>query len=191
MKKNTSRPIIIDNCIQLNIKDLKNLGYLIGSGSKKFDLKWTIGTQVSEISVCLINNRDKGIMEFSYIINEEPVKYRIRLICKPTNLGKGVIWYFICPATHRLCRKLYLGYKYFVHREAIENSYYSKQIKSKKYREIVATFGKDFKIDELYEELFSKNFKRYYAGKPTKRFLTIIQKLRRLEGKKFNLSNCL
>ncbi len=191
MAKLATHPFIIDECKQIDIKNLKDWGYLRNPGKKEFDLRWTIGTQVSEIGACLINNREIGFLILSYIIDEAPVKYKIRLLNKPSNLGKGVLWYFICPVTGEVCRKLYLGTKYFVHREALQGGYYSKQTRSKKYRDIVRVFGAGFKADDLYDEIYSKHFRRFYNGKPTKRFLKIIKELRRLEGDKFNLRNCL
>lgn len=191
MGKCSTHPFIIDRCRQINMKDLKDWGYLKNRGSKMFSITWTLGNEISNISVWLVKNREKGFLELSYIIDSIPVKYKIRLITKPSNLGKGVVWYFVCPATQKLCRKLYLGNRYFIHRDELEGSYYSKQVRSKKYREMVRVFGAGFEADELYDEIYSKNFRRFYKGKPTKRFKAIVKRLMQLEGNKFNLKDCL
>lgn len=191
MGKCATYPLIIDRCKDIRIKDFRDLGYLKSPGSRRFSMQWTRGTEVAEIGVCLVNNREKGFVELSYIIDEVPVKYKIRLITKPSNLGKGVVWYFVCPVTKKLCRKMYLGYPYFVHREGLSGSYYSKQVKSKKYREMVRVFGVVFEVDKLYEEIYSKGFRRYYGGKPTKRFQIIVKRLMQIEGGRFNLNDCL
>lgn len=191
MGKMATYPLVIDRCKQISITDLKNFGYLSKTGSVKFDLVWGSRSQKSKISVWLLSSRIKGFVELSYVVDGEPIKYKVKLVCKISNLGKGNIWYLVCPFSQKLCKKLYLGDKHFVNRELLEGSFYSKQLESKKYREIVTVFGKDFKIDDLYEQLHSKNFKKFYAGKPTKRFLMILKKLKQLEGENFNLKNCL
>jgi hypothetical protein len=48
-------------------------------------------------------------------------------------------------------------------------------------------FGSYFKLDGLYEQLYSKHFKMHYNGKPTKRYLRLIQQINRAEH--FNMSN--
>lgn len=58
---------------------------------------------------------------------------------------------------------------------------YDSQTKSKKWRNMDKTFGAYFKIDELYEQLYKKHFKKFYAGKPTKRYLKIINQINRIE----------
>lgn len=66
----------------------------------------------------------------------EKVEYKIYLSSKPSNLEKGNVWYFICPATHKFCRKLYDVGRYFVHREDLPNAYYEKQTLSQKNRDL-------------------------------------------------------
>ena len=58
---------------------------------------------------------------------------------------------------------------------------YQNQIESKKWREWNRIFAKDFN-DDVYTELYSKNFKRYYNGKMTKRFARISKKLQEIEN---------
>ena len=42
-------------------------------------------------------------------------------------------------------------------------------------------FGSYFESDSIYEQLYKKNFKKTYAGKPTKRYLKLSEKLERIE----------
>jgi len=58
---------------------------------------------------------------------------------------------------------------------------YQKQIESKKWRSWNTIFAKDFN-DEVYKELYSKYFKRFYWGKMTKRFARISKKLQETEN---------
>ena len=58
---------------------------------------------------------------------------------------------------------------------------YESQIQSKKWREIEKIYGVCFDVDNLYEQLYSKHFKKFYAGKPTKRYLKIMRQLQKVE----------
>jgi len=95
---------------------------------------------------------------------------------EPSNLGKGNIWYFLCPATGKRCRKLYLVGERFLHREAFEGCFYQKQVQSKYYTYLENTIGREFEADEAYDEMHRPFFKKYYNGKPTKRYLRLMKK---------------
>jgi len=70
---------------------------------------------------------------------------------------------------------------HFLHRTASTNGMYECQTTSKKWRFIENAFGSFFKADKLYDELYSKHFKKFYAGKPTKRYLKILNQLQKYE----------
>ena len=38
-----------------------------------------------------------------------------------------------------------------------------------------------FHSDKLYEQIYQKHFRRTYAGKPTKKYLKIMQKINRID----------
>ncbi len=44
------------------------------------------------------------------------------------------------------------------------------------------TFGSVLDSDKLYEQLYSKHFKKFYAGNPTKKYLKIISQLQKAEN---------
>ncbi len=111
----------------------------------------------------------------------EPIKYRVQLLAIPSNLGKGLIWYFICPHTGKRCRKLHLVGKYFYHRTACRGLY-ENQTKSKYYKILEKAMGGGYKSDQLFEQLYKKNFKKQYAGKPTKKYLKLTQQIQRVES---------
>jgi hypothetical protein len=58
---------------------------------------------------------------------------------------------------------------------------YETQTQSKKYRRLDKTLGAYFKSDNLYSELYKKNFKKSYAGKPTKKYLRIVKQIQEAE----------
>ena len=108
--------------------------------------------------------------------------YKVHLVSVPSNLGKGIVWYFLCPETNKRCRKLYSIGGYFLHREAFKGCMYESQIQSKKYRQLDKTLGAYFRTDELYSQLYKKHLKKTYAGKPTKRYLRILEGIQRAEN---------
>ena len=120
-------------------------------------------------------------IELDYKYRDEPRKYRVRLVSVPSNLGAGEVWYFLCPHTGKRCRILYSVGGWFLHREAFRRVYYDSQVQSKKTRNYMHVVGPLFKTDKLYDELYKPYFKRYYAGKPTKRYARIQKKLERSE----------
>ena len=58
---------------------------------------------------------------------------------------------------------------------------YDCQTKSKYYRKLDKTLGTYFKTDKLYEQLYKKHFKKQYAGKPTKKYLKIMEQIQQVE----------
>ena len=63
---------------------------------------------------------------------------------------------------------------------------YETQTQSKKYRHLDKTIGAYFKSDNLYSELYKKNFKKTYAGKPTKKYLRIMEQIQKAENIPYN-----
>ena len=54
---------------------------------------------------------------------------------------------------------------------------YEKQTQSKKSRYLDKTLGIYLQTDQLFEQLYKKNFKKQYAGKPTKKYLKLTQQI--------------
>ena len=42
--------------------------------------------------------------------------------------------------------------------------------------------GAYFNLDKLYKQLYSKHFKKFYAGKPTKKYKRIMEQLQKAES---------
>lgn len=70
---------------------------------------------------------------------------------------------------------------YFAHRDTFKDAYYEKQVLSSKKRADYKFFEAYFGLDRIYEELYSKHFKKFYAGKPTKRYLKLLERIKRGE----------
>jgi len=91
------------------------------------------------------------------------------------------MWFFRCPSTGKLCRKLYSIEGYFLHREAFKFCFYEKQIQSKYARSLEKNFGGYFKAESLFEQIHKKHLKKSYAGKPTKKFTKLSRELQKAE----------
>ncbi|WP_330747596.1 hypothetical protein [Chryseobacterium sp. CP-77] len=167
----------------ITIADLKKLGYLEPNISMSRNLFWTDknGERTSSITVIIDTTEIKGSITFDYTYNQsQKINYTVQLITRPSNLGNGLLWFFVCPSTFKVCRKLHLNSGYFLHRTAFKDVYYEKQLQSKKWRSWEKTFG-SYLDDRLYEQLYKKHFKKFYNGKPTKKYLQIMKKIKTRE----------
>jgi len=161
-----------DHCKTLSISDLRHLGYRDFYENKTGTVSWSLdGNKVASISIALRLGSDGPYLQLSYEYNDTPINYAVKLVWVPSNLGKGVVWYFSCPQTGKRCRKLYAVEKYFLHRDACKGKgglYYiqtlsHKQRERQRFRE--QAFG-----DKVEKAMFTeKYFKPMYAGKSTKR----------------------
>jgi hypothetical protein len=70
---------------------------------------------------------------------------------------------------------------------AFPNGMYECQTRSKTWRQFDRVYGSYFKLDRLYEELYSKHFKTHYNGQPTRRYLKLTKRIN--EGERFTNSD--
>lgn len=172
----------VERCNTVSITKLKEWGYL-NNGIKSGVISWSISGEVhSRIGIKSTITEHKQYITFEYTQNGEIIKYDVHIESIPSNLGKGKIYYFVCPTTGKQCRKLYHNSKYFLHREAFRYFYYDKQIESKKSRYLGSVFSKVFLKDEVYDEQYKKHFKTHYNGKITKRYQKILDKIKIAES---------
>lgn len=182
MPKPYTFPTLYNEALQISISKLKDWGYLSPGEKKSGTLTWSRnGNQTGSISIKVNTHSEQPYIELDYKYRNEPRNYKVRLVSIPSNLGKGLIWYFLCPQTNKRCRKLYSIGGYFLHREAFNGCMYETQTQSKKYGQLDKTLGAYFRTDELYSQLQQKHFKKTYAGKPTKRYLRILGAIQRAE----------
>ena len=73
----------------------------------------------SRLRIQGVFNESDQYLYLSYNCNDNSHYYKILLTSIPSNLGKGVVWYFICPFTWKRCRKLHLLDERFMHRSAL------------------------------------------------------------------------
>ncbi|SDS49771.1 hypothetical protein SAMN04515667_2309 [Formosa sp. Hel1_31_208] len=182
MPKPYTFPIIYDEVLQISITKLKEWGYLNSQRFRSNIITWsTNGEKTSSILIKLITRGEQSYIELDYKFGNEARKYKVGLVSVPSNLGKGVIWYFLCPQTNRKCRKLYSISGYFLHREAFGGCMYESQTQSKQWRYFKSVYGTLFDLERCYDKLYSKHFKTHYRGKPTKRYLRLLRQINNLE----------
>lgn len=183
MPKPYTFPTLFNEALQIDISKLKGWGYLDPEQIKSGTINWSRnGNPTGRISIQVNTHSEQPYIELDYLYKNEPRNYKVLLTSTASNLNKGLIWYFVCPQTNKRCRKLYSIGGYFLHREAFNGCMYEAQTQSKKYRQLDKTLGAYFKIDNLYSELYKKNFKKSYAGKPTKKYLRIMEQIQKAES---------
>lgn len=182
MPKFPTLPPLYDEVLQLSITNLKRDGFLKPDFHVNGITTWSCnGNKTGSIGIEVNTKGERPYVELNYQYKDEPRKYKIRLVTVLSNLGKGNIWYFLCPQTNKRCRKLYSIGGYFYHREAFNGCMYETQTRSKQMRRIDKSFGAYFRAESFYKELNKKHFKRTYAGEPTKRYLWLMEQIQKAE----------
>lgn len=176
MPKPHTFPTLYDECKTLSISFLSKHGYLKPNQWQSNTITWSRnGSKTGSISIRINTLTEDAYLEVDYKCNDTPINYKVSLISIPSNIGKGVIWYFVCPHTRKRCRKLYLVSGYFYHRSAFRGCMYEKQTYSHNNRLLCNQFDKLFESEKAYEQIYSKHFKKQYNGKPTKRYLKLLK----------------
>ena len=176
MGRSTSLPLLYDEVLSLSCTNLVKWGY-INPGSNQIKsgvISWfRNGEKVSASSIVVDNQYMKITFHYNYQDEKHSITFRLESI--KSNLGKGQIWFFRCPHTGLRCRKIYSIGSTFGHRKAFSGVYYSKQILGHKDRFLVSKYDSYFKENEMFQMLYGKHFKKYYKGKPTKRYLKALK----------------
>jgi hypothetical protein len=178
--------ILYDHCLHLSISFLKKYQYLIPGQSKRGTVSWTRGEgENKEITAqigILVHLGKEPYLELYYKQNGKPISYRVRLFSVTSNIGKGVVWFFVCPLTGNHCRKLYCVDDRFLHREAYQGCMYEKQTYSKRWRREKRIFDSMFTREDILSEIDKPYFRTEYSGKPTKRFQRMIKLAKKIKG---------
>ena len=182
MPKPHTFPTLYDDLKTVSISFLTKHGYLKPNQWQSGTITWSRnGNKTGSISIRVNTQPESPYLELDYKCNEAPINYRVQLVSAPSNLGKGVVWYFVCSHTGKRCRKLYLIGGYFLHREAFKGCMYKIQTESKRERQTTRKYKPMWKGNE-YDQLQAKHFKHYYNGNPTKRYLQIMKVIKQAEA---------
>ncbi len=164
MGRNSTGAITVNSCLQFSVKEFTKI-----IKEQSFNLPFTLAWQNgASISANLKQAAAAYTLEIQYEKNEEgekiPIKYDVWIIGKPSNLGKGTIYYFICPFKGTRCRTLYMGYgsRYFKSRKAYRHRiYYPSQLSSylDKHNDTY------WRLENGLEKLYKKHRKSHYKEK--------------------------
>lgn len=183
MGRSANYPTTIEDLRCFDINFLSRYDYLKPQTYKGGQVIWTSahGTK-NTIGIEVKINLTDGIIRLDYTHNQtNEINYTIQIISRSSNLGTGLIWFFVCPFTGKICRKLHLINGYFKHRTANPYIMYSKQIECKRWRKWNKRFAHKFN-DGLYDELYSKHFTPFYKGKITKRHARLLKRIQQREA---------
>lgn len=176
-------PTLYEQCKTLSAAKLRKWEYIKPGFMVSGVISWSKnGQQTGSIAVSVIYTHTFPVAELSYTLNGEERFQTVSLVARPSNLGRGVVWYFVCPKTGLLCRKLFLLGGYFVHRAAANFAFYDNQTLSKSDRVKVRLLEWYHAVDSAEMQIYAKHFKRTYRGKPTKRFLRLSAHCERGQG---------
>lgn len=176
MGRHSDIPTLYDFCKQLSVSDLKKWNYLKPNQLSEGVIRFTsFNYETLEVSIKVSTDIENPFIELKYLISGTELNYRVYFEFVQSNLGTGNIWYFSCPLSKRKCRKLYLINGYFQHRIAYNKGYYQTQTLGIKDKYLIRQFDKLQKSNKAKSQLYSKYFKRYYKGKPTKRYLKLLK----------------
>jgi hypothetical protein len=189
MPKPHTFPLLYDDYKSIDISFLSKQGYLKPNRVKWGTITWSRhGKKTASISIRVCTNLEQPFIEFDYRCNGEEINYKAILEYQTSNIGKGYVWFFVCPKTYRRCRKLHLIDKYFFHRTAYVGMYET-QVNSHKNRFLVSLLDYSTKADNAISKMYSKHFRKYYKGKPTKKYLKCLQAIER--GKDIDINDLL
>ncbi len=168
MGRNSTGAITTGESLRINIKDiLKHVenGYA-------FTHRYYTWTNGASINYFFTFQQNEKYLELSYTINDKSgnktnIEYKIDIVGIPSNLGNGIVYYFICPLSYKRCRIIYSAYgsHYFKHRLSYKHRiYYNGQIASKLSR----YNDRYWDLDKVVNRIESNGLKTKYKGRPTK-----------------------
>jgi len=184
MPKRATNPACFDETHQITITYLSRWGYLKPFGRRSGSISWT---QLERQTGCIGITVDlsEQYLELDYSIRNKPISYRVRLESLPSNLGKGLIWYFVCPATGKRCRTLYGIGERFLSRHAYPNAMYRCQTESKSdrgLRRYITLNGTTRNPKAVWNFFDGKHYRTHYKGKITKRYRAYLERTEKINA---------
>lgn len=181
MGRRSTGATTVESSQRLELSYLMKQGFISKGKILSGTLSWNNGNTIKIISEF---TSDRQYIRLIYKVKKYSgeyldLDYYINLESIPSNLGKGKIWYFVCPINYKRSRILYQAYgsNYFKSREAFQNRiYYSSQICSKSY----FPFERCHSIAKTLCKVKPLGRKKTYQGKETR----LQQRIRKLEYRK-------
>lgn len=186
MPRYASNPDLLDHALSLSLTDLKRLGYLKEHHSISGVVNWNRhGQVIGSVSVA-VDVVFGQVLELAYKSSGKEHRQIFQLVSKPSNLSKGRYWLIQSPVSGKLGRKLYNTGAGFQIRADLTGCMYEDQTKSKSFRNLSNLLDRVFRSEELMMHLYRRGFRKYYAGKPTRRYLKLLGRLEQSEGMKLS-----
>ena len=172
----------IDEYLHLSIADCKRMGFLAPQAMRSGVVTRRVNDKKRASIGFATDTRGVPVAKFSYTCDGQPVDYTVYLRWKRSNLSPDTehgYYYFVCPITGKLCRKLYLYDGRFVSRGAF-NPLYKQQTKSHSYRNnpLFALLDLEIKIEQIETDRYRRE---YYNGKITPYGRKVAKTWRQLE----------
>ncbi|MDN3585605.1 hypothetical protein QWY86_02930 [Pedobacter aquatilis] len=168
---------IFDDVKRLNMSRLIEGGYIDPGKQAKGNLVWSENFKMrAKVGVHSLKSiaAGTGLVELIYTCNGEPINYFIDVVSKKSNLANGgLIWYFVCPQTDKLARKLYFNGRVFIHQSAIDGIYRTQTLSHKSW-DMDKLFGYLLGPNDVYKQLSEKHLKKFYKGSITKKYKKLL-----------------
>ena len=184
----------VEDCRDISIAFLKKHGYLSGYGHLAGHVAWKnhLGEETASIGVAVRLAENEQYARLNYTTTDRDTSektgydYKVSLTTTPCHFG-GVRWWFICPLSGngvycgRRVAKLYKapGAYYFGCRHCYDLSY---QSRNDNRRGTWGQIGYYLNRAEQLEEQRLNLKRRFYRGRPTKRYRRILSQIARLNA---------
>lgn len=141
----------IDDYLSISVAELKRMGYFAPATTRSGVVSWKRGGNVIASVGLATKTTGVPVARFSYEVNGKPQAYDVALRWKRSNLNPTTeygYYYFVCPVTGALCRKLYLVDGRFIGRKAFK-PLYEAQTQSHKARRTGRTWRYLLKLEDM------------------------------------------
>lgn len=183
MSRTSNYPVLLNECKILTIGYLLRRGYLSPHSYNSGQVAWyreECNRCEGLINIIVKMDAVAGDVRLEYMIDKQYICYNVRIISKPSNIGIGKVYYFICPFTDLKCKNLYLINGLFVHRTYFKNCLYVSQTYSYNIRQIKKCIDVIRNHNLIQETKEKRYFKGRYRGKITRPLLRVLLKKERL-----------
>jgi hypothetical protein len=162
-------PPLYESARRLSISDLKGYGLFKDGAPATIITFYRNGQTDLQVGVRMIF-LDGEPLEFQirFEHGDGLVKMEFRMVWQNSNIGKGKLWYFLCPHSGKRCRILFGFGRYFGHRTIYKDAMYDIQVYSRHFRQMV----RGMKPCEYWPSSRPK----YYAGKITRPYAAYLNR---------------
>lgn len=184
-----------EGSLRISLSYLFKRGYLIRGAEISSALSWSDNwgnnTGTVGIKTCFKDSEKWIRLVYTVTDNRTGEKinrdYKVYITSIDSNLGKGKVYYFVCPVSGSRCRILYRAYgsHYFRCRTAYRYRLYYYAQSISKYSYATERF---FKLEKDIEKLNKTRLKTTYRGKETrtyKRLMSLQDKRDYFDNKRF------